>query len=170
MTIGDIIGIIAAIAAICAGAWGLTVTCGLLFTARAETARQVIVKSAKSSIGIGAAVTLVPGFVGLVLLGVANPGAKLAGMLVILAILACGAVGGAGLAFVAGERIREMDESLSDYAVFSRGAAFLVAASIFPVLGWFGFAPLAFFAAVGSGARALNYSRTVDRSQAGQIG
>ena len=59
------------------------------------------------------------------------------------------------VSFVAGDRIQSMASDLSDYAVFVRGAGFLVVASVFPILGWFFFGPLALAASVGSGAKAV---------------
>jgi hypothetical protein len=153
--IGDVLAVVAALVGICVSAWALMVTCGLLFPAKAESARSVLLAKPKTTIGLGLALTLLPGVLGIVMLGLPLPGVKLLGMAILLAILGCGALGGAGVSFVAGDRIQRMAPDLSDYAVFVRGAGFLVVASVFPIVGWFFFGPLALFAAVGSGARAI---------------
>jgi hypothetical protein len=166
MTIGDILAIVAAVVGICVSAWALMVTCGLMFPAKAETARQVLLSKPKACIGLGVGLALVPGFLGVVMLGSPHPGLKLLGMLGILTVLGCGALGGAGVSFVAGDRIQSMAPELSDYAVFVRGAGFLVVGSIFPIVGWFAFGPIALFAAVGSGARAVLRGTSVVRQSA----
>ena len=153
--IGQVLAIVAALVGICISAWALMVTCGLLFPARSETARAALLENPKGTIALGLVLALVPGFVGVVMLGLPLPGVKLMGMVILLSVLACGALGGAGLSFIAGDRIQGMASDLSDYAVFVRGAGFLVVASVFPVLGWLFFAPLALSAAVGSGAKAV---------------
>jgi len=134
------------------------VTCGLLFPSKSEAAREFLVRKPKAAVGLGALITLIPGFIGIALLSAHMPGALLLGLMILLTILGCGAVGGAGVSFVAGDRIKSMAPDLTDYAVFVRGAGFLVVASVFPILGWFFFGPLALFAAVGCGARAVALS------------
>ena len=153
--IGNVLAVVSALVGICISAWALMVTCGLLFPGKSEAAREFLIRKPKAAVGLGAAITLVPGFLSMVLLGLPMPGAKLFGFMVLLTILGCGAVGGAGVSFVAGDRIKSMAPDLTDYAVFVRGAGFLVVASVFPILGWFFFGPLALFAAVGCGARAV---------------
>lgn len=162
--IGDVMAVVAALVGICISAWALMVTCGLLFPSRSDAAREYLVRRPKAAIGLGALITLIPGFLGIAILSVPMPGAKLFGMLVLLTILGCGALGGAGVSFVAGDRIQSMAPDLSDYAVFVRGAGFLVVAAVFPILGWFFFGPLALFAAVGCGAHAVARSASRARS------
>ncbi len=155
MTIGDILAIVAAVVGISISAWALMVTCGLLFPDKAETARTHLLAKPKASIGLGLGITLVFGFLGLAMLGSPVPGLKLLGMIDLIAVLGCGAVGGAGVSFIAGDRIQQMSPTLSDYAVFVRGAGFLVVASAFPIVGWFGLGPVVLCASVGSGVRAV---------------
>lgn len=80
---------------------------------------------------------------------------KLAGWLLTLWVLAVGFTGTAGLVKIVGERIHALDQRLSPYGAMSRGAMFLILASIFPVLGWLLCAPIIFCLGVGAGLRVM---------------
>jgi hypothetical protein len=153
--IGEVMAIVSALTAICISAWALIVACGLLFPARAELARSILVSKPKACLALGVGVVVILGFISVALLNGHLPGMKLLGMVGILTILGCGAVGATALSFVAADRLQDMAPGLPPYAVFIRAAGFVVAGSVFPILGWFAFAPLAFCAAVGCGWKAV---------------
>ncbi len=145
VTIGDVMGIVAFLTGLGGTAWAMTVTMGLLFPAQAARA-----SGATKGAFVRGLLPLLFGFLGLVLLKT-GPGAKLLGLVLVLAVLALAALGLAGLARVAGRRIAMLSPEMGEYPAFLRGAGFLVAASLFPVLGWFLFAPAAFVVALGAG-------------------
>jgi hypothetical protein len=154
VTIGDVLAIVSVLLGVGVTSWALMVCCGLLFPNRVENARAVFERHGLLSIGTGL-LTLIPGLIGLVLLSVQLPGVKLIGWTLILAVLAIGALGAAGLGHLAGRTLTRMSPDMAPYPAFVRGCAFLVAGSMLPLLGWFAFGPLALLAALGAGARAL---------------
>ncbi len=146
MVTADVLAVIALLVGIGGTAWAMTVSMGLLFpeqTSRASAATK------------GAFVRgLLPagsGVLSLVLFNLPVPGAKLFATLLLLAVLALAALGLAGLSRVAGRRIALLSPEMGEYPAFLRGAGFLVAACLFPVLGWLLFAPTAFVVALGAG-------------------
>ena len=145
VTIGDVMGVVAFLAGVGGTAWAMTVAMGLLFPEGVERASA----ATRGAFARGL-VPLALGFIGLILLK-AGPGAKLLGLVLVLAVLALAALGLAGLSRVAGRRIAALSPEMGEYPAFLRGAGFLVAASLFPVLGWFLFAPAAFVVALGAG-------------------
>lgn len=156
VTIGDVLGIVAFLAGVGGTAWAMTVAMGILFpeqTARASGATQGAFKRGLLPLGVGVA--------SLVLFNLPVPGAKLLAMAMLLGTLALAALGLAGLSRVAGRRIALLAPGMDEYPAFLRGAGFLVAASLFPVLGWFLFAPVAFVTALGAGWSGVSRRRTV---------
>lgn len=155
MTIGDVLAVVAGLFAICLSAWSLIMMCGLLMPKKAEAAREALYLSAHKCIGIGFAIGIVPGFIGFGLAVNAPLPGKIFGWLLLLGILSLAAIGASGVSFVAGDRLQDLAPDMSPYSVFAKGSAFLVIASILPIVGWFLFGPLAFLASVGSGFRAV---------------
>ncbi|AIE84904.1 hypothetical protein [Fimbriimonas ginsengisoli] len=154
MTIGDVFSIVAAIFGIFLTSWATVVGVALLTPAAAERARRAI-EEPKRALWRGFSI-LLPGIIlSIGLLGSPLPLAKGLGWLVTLAWLALGAIGASGLAQAAGRRIQDLDPTMSAYPAICRGAAYVVGASILPVLGWFGFGPLLFMAAIGAGWKAV---------------
>ena len=150
VTIGDVMGIVAFLAGVGGTAWAMTVTMGLLFperAARASAATRGAFLRGLPPLGIGV--------FALALSGLPAPPAKLLGLLVLLALLALAALGLAGLSRLVGRRIALLAPEMDEYPAFLRGAGFLVAACLFPVLGWFLFAPATFVVALGVGVSAL---------------
>ena len=154
MSLGDVFSVVAALLGIGVTSWAFMVSCMLLFPARVERAAAVIERNAKSQFFLGLCL-LVPAIVGVVLSGLPNPVLKLLGLALIVSVLAVGAVGAAGIGFIAGKRLQPMSPSMDAYPAFIRGSAFIVTASMLPVLGWFLFGPAALIVSLGAGARAL---------------
>lgn len=146
VAVGDVLSIVAFLVGIGGTAWAMTVAMGLMFqeqTARASGATKGAFKRGLLPLALGV--------LGVVLLSVPSGGVKLLGWAILLAVLALASLGLAGLSRVAGRRIALLAPEMGEYSAFLRGAGFLVAASIFPVLGWFLFAPVAFVVALGAG-------------------
>lgn len=154
VTIGDVLGVVAALVGLGLTSWALMVSCGLLFPNRVNRAMLVAESRPWKNIGIGA-LTLLPGFFGVLMLGAPFPGVKLIGWTLILTVLGIGAIGAAGLGHLAGKSLARMAPEMGEYPAFVRGCGFLVTASMLPLLGWFAFGPVTLLAALGSGARSL---------------
>jgi hypothetical protein len=153
VTIGDVLGIVAILCGLGVTAWALMVSCGLLFPQKVEFARQTAQNSPWENLLKGILV-LIPGIIGVIMLGAAGPG-KLLGSILVLAVLSIGAIGTAGLGHLAGRSMHRMSEGMPEYPAFVRGCAFLVTASMLPILGWLVFAPVVLLIGLGSGARAI---------------
>lgn len=146
VSIGDVMSVVAFLLGVGGTAWAMTVTMGLLFPEATEQASL----SMKGAFVRGL-LPLLFGFFGVVMLGIPNPAVKLFGWVALLAVLALAALGLAGLSRVAGQRLRTLQPDMGPYPAFLRGAGFLVSASLFPLLGWFLFAPAAFIVSLGAG-------------------
>lgn len=157
MVTADVLAVIALLVGIGGTAWAMTVTMGLLFPESAARASA----SMRGAFVRG----LVPfglGLFGLILFKLPIPGAKLLSTVLVLGTLALAALGLAGLSRLAGRRIALLSPEMGEYPAFLRGAGFLVAACLFPVLGWFLFAPAAFVVALGAGWAGLSRRAAVE--------
>ena len=143
-------GIVAFLIGVGGTAWAMTVTIGLLFPERAARASE-----ATRGAFVRGLLPLGIGIFGFVMLSLPFPGAKLLGTAILLLVFALAALGLAGLSRLTGRRIVLLAPEMGEYPAFLRGAGFLVAASLFPFLGWFLFAPAAFVFALGLGVSAL---------------
>ena len=151
---GDVLAVISFLIGTGISAWALTMAYGLLFPAKSEVAKLAVSSRPWKCIGNGALILLVFGGLGFALLAVPRPGVKLLGWLILMTILAIGALGLAGISLNASERLRRMEPNMSHYAAFSRGAGFLIAGCILPIVGWLGFAPVLLLASIGAGVKA----------------
>ena len=146
VALGDITSIVAFFLGLGGTGWALTVALGLLFPE--QTARA---SGSMKGAFVRGLLPLFVGFLGVVMLSLPLPGVKLLGWLVLLSVLALASLGLAGLSRVAGRRLTALQPDMGEYPAFLRGAGFLVGASLFPLLGWFLFAPAAFVVALGAG-------------------
>ncbi|BCM88387.1 hypothetical protein IAD21_00218 [Abditibacteriota bacterium] len=151
MTIGDVLAMIAGVTAFCFSVWSLLLGGTLLFTGCAATARTRLEETPLHTLGTGFLLLAVGGVVGLVLIGQPNGLLKLFGWVLLLGLLALGALGGTGIVLLAGERVRELDAKISAFEARRRGAALLVVAAFVPLLGWFLVAPLLIISSLGAG-------------------
>jgi len=152
---GDVSATIYTLIGICITAWALTMAYGLLFPERTEIARLEISTRPLTCIGRGAAIFLTAGLFGAILVGAGhNPLVKLFGWTILMALFLVAALGLAGIAMSAGERLRRLAPEMNAYAAFARGAAFLTLGCVLPLVGWFAFGPLLFIAAIGAGSKA----------------
>ncbi|HLK16690.1 MAG TPA: hypothetical protein VKT78_17925 [Fimbriimonadaceae bacterium] len=155
MTIGDVLAWVGGIGALCGSAWALYVAVALLFVRRSNQAADAITESPWKHGLIGFAVALVATPVCVALIPNPIPGARLLGMMVLLTVMALAAVGGAGVALIAAQRIRALDPGVTPFGALSRGAALVVVPCLTPLLGWFLLAPALFFVGLGAGVRTL---------------
>lgn len=154
-TIGDSFAIVAIIAGICLSAWALIMTIALVFPGKSQHSRSRLVNKPWASFFVGLLIWLVPGVVSAALIALPLPIFKLAGWMGIMALLSVAAVGSAGLATLASERLRAMAPDQTIYASLSKSAAYIVISGLVPILGWFLIVPFLIFASTGAGAAAL---------------
>jgi hypothetical protein len=155
VTIGDVFSVVSAIIAICVSAWAMMLAVTLLFTARAESARQELEGRPWKSFLIGLLTLSTLGVFSLGMIGAPMPAIKLAGLILSLGLLSIAAVGAGGLALMVGRRMQPLDPSLSAYRAVGRGAAILVAATLVPFVGWWVFGPIVLAASLGAGFSAV---------------
>ena len=151
---GDVLAFVSLLIGTCLSAWALTVTYGLLFPDRSEIAKSILSANPAKCVGRGVLIIATVGVVGAILISVPNPAVKLIGWMVLLVILSSAALGLAGAARMAGDRMQSMAPEMNHYAAFCRGAAFMITGCIVPLVGWFAFGPVLFLAAVGAGSAA----------------
>jgi hypothetical protein len=155
VTIGDSFAIVAIVGGICLSAWSLIMAVALVFPGKARFARERLAAKPWASFFIGFAMWATIGFASLVLLGSPVPTARLVGWVGILTLSSLAAIGSAGVATLAGERLRSMAPEQTIYASLSKSAATIVIAGLVPILGWFLIVPMLTFVATGSGVAAV---------------
>jgi len=153
---GDVLAFVSLLIGTCISGWCLTMAYGLLFPAKSWVAQREITTNPWKCLGRGALVVFTVGLLGLVLISaVPNPLIKLVGWVMLLSVFAVAALGMAGIALNAGERLRRMAPEMNPYAAFSRGSAILIVACIVPIVGWLAFAPVLYLASIGAGVKAI---------------
>lgn len=155
ITIGDALAVVGGLFAICLSVWSLVMATAMLFGARAERAQTVVGRPWKCFF-LGLLVAATIGLVGVLLISVPNPVAKIVGTLIYVALLSVSAVGGAGMALAAARRVRELDPDASAFAALARGAGLIVLSCLVPLLGWFGLAPILLLIGLGAGVQSLS--------------
>jgi hypothetical protein len=155
LTLGDVWAITAVIVGVAVCAWALLLCLALVFQQRTEYARRCIETRPGRHLLVGFIVTALSSGAGIALLSGPNGAVKLLGWIVLLGLSAISFTGTAGLISLAGDRIQQLDKSLSGYGSLSRGALFVVLPAVMPFLGWFLYAPVVFCVGVGAGLRAL---------------
>lgn len=162
VTIGDSFAIVAILGGICLSAWAMILTLALVFPSKAVHARSRLVSKPWASLFVG---ILVWGTVGLVSFGLIAspmPPAKLLGWMIFLGLASIAAIGSAGLAFLASERLRELSPGLTPYSAMSMSAAVIVVSGLVPILGWFLIVPFLVLATTGAGLQALILRHSVE--------
>lgn len=161
VTIGDSFSIVATLAGIALTLWSMMMVCALLFPVRVEEARQAVSLSLGRCFGSGLLAFII-GFIGMMIVQVANPLAKLLGLMIMSAYLGCVMVGVSGVAKLAAERLRALTNlEESHFASFGKSSAYVVIAGMLPILGWFLFAPLMMVVGGGAGFKAALKSQPV---------
>lgn len=156
--VGDVLSVVATIFGLFITAWAASVAIMLLLPNATARARSAAEETPGRSIFSGILLLSTLGFLGLAMLAAANPLVKLAGWILTLTLLGIAAVGTAGISQAAGGRIRQFEPEMSAYPAMVRGAAYVVGATMLPILGWFLFAPLLLAASLGAGWKAMRAS------------
>jgi hypothetical protein len=151
MTIGDVLGVIAALALLGAS-WAATLLlAALAFPGRTRCAQHAIETMPRACGLRGLFLLLLVGGAALAL------GQSPAGLLRLLAgalyaaLAAVAALGGAGITRLLGERILESGTPMPPFAALTRGTILFVTAGFLPVVGWFLIVPAAALLSLGAG-------------------
>jgi hypothetical protein len=127
----------------------------ILFAQKAQIARTITERHPWRSFAIGVGLLLTVGLFSIVAMQVANPVAKLIGMMGLFGLISVSMFGMSGLCMIIAGRIRAMEPNTSVYASLTKAATVVVIASIMPVFGWFFVAPLLLIISMGVGAQAM---------------
>lgn len=159
MTIGDVLGVIAALSLLGAS-WGATLLLSALaFSRRTERAQQWLESAPGPCLLRGLGVLLVSGTVALILAqSHAGPVRILAGALAV-GLVALAALGGGGIVRLLGERIEHVGAPLLPFAARTRATVLFVTAGFLPVVGWFLILPASLLLALGAGLLVLRSPR-----------
>lgn len=163
MTIGDVLAVVAGVAASGVTLWAALVTNTLLFPGRTQRASEILVTKPGRTIGFGLFLILTAGVIGFGLVVQPNGVLRLVGWAVSLALLFLASLGSAGLSLLLAERIQGRDEAHSPLMASMRAATLLVLACFVPLLGWFLLFPMSLAAGLGAGVHAVWEARPVRR-------
>ncbi|MFM7322118.1 MAG: hypothetical protein ACKO5K_11420 [Armatimonadota bacterium] len=155
MTGGDAWAYTMIVLVTCLSIWAGIVGVTLLTPDRCESAARLLARAPGKCIGLGAIVGGVGIALGLRMMNERPAPVKIAGILLILAVVLAAFPGSAGLARVAARRANSNHGAEPDLRATGRAAGLLVLASLAPGVGWFLVFPLQFFASVGAGIRVL---------------
>lgn len=155
LIIGDVLAFLAGVTLLALSSWAIALCMTLIFPRRADRAQDHLATKPWQALIIGLLLALIPGTISLGLMGSPVPGMKLAGLLAFLTLLGFAAVGFGGMAILVSFRVRAMAPDLSALGATGRASAVIVIACLFPLLGWFVFAPLALAFSLGAGFRAV---------------
>jgi hypothetical protein len=153
--LGDILAVLTAIVGFVFSAWAVTMGFIVLFPLKAKRSQEILEVSPWKSVMLGLVLWLTVGTLGFTLAASPIGLLKIAGLIVLTGVLAITVVGVSGLTTMVGQRIRSMDEKLSEYQAVSRGTLIAVVAGLLPLVGWFVLIPIVLAAGMGAGTRAV---------------
>jgi len=137
---------------------GLLTAWRLLFPATVERARLRLERTPWRCFWLGGVISAMFIVPVVVLLALPIGPAKLAGWVVIFAVLAFASLGAAGLAGKMAAQAQQASPGLSGLGAFVRAAVALELAAAFPVIGWFVAIPLMTLTALGATVFAVLHS------------
>ncbi len=167
ITSGDLMTAITILIGVALSTWATLITSALIFRRKAEYARGYFEKSPGISIFLGIVIGGVSTGIALALLQVPNPAVKLAAWVMLSSIAAIAALGGAGLALLAGSRIESMESGSNGFSALARGSGLMVLVGMVPFFGWFAYIPVVVLASFGAGLQALVYRPSAAPSLSG---
>ena len=133
----------------------LVIWFALAFPGPVDQARGRLQRQPWACAGTGAALAITLGVLAFVLINHPHGVVKLLGWALTSALLLLGTLGAAGMVRLIAARLRPESENLSSLGALVRAAVLTEFAALFPVLGWFLFAPAALLANLGAGTLAL---------------
>jgi hypothetical protein len=155
LLLGDVFGVLATLVGTFLTTLALILCLGLIFPNRARLSREALESSPGRAFGAGIVWLGLAGTGSLALIAMPSPAPKLLGTLALSFLTCVAALGAAGLAMIAAERIRRLDPNSSLMSGLTRGAAIVVGAGLFPVVGWFLVGPAIAIVGLGAGMKAV---------------
>ena len=152
---GDMLVIVTVVIGIAVSVWALMIGMALLFSKRAQMARDSFEEAPWRSFVIGLVVGGLVLLAGFIFVASPNVVAKLVGWGIISFFAAVAAIGAGGLGILVSDRIERMEPGVSRFAALTKGAAFVVGAGMLPVFGWFAYAPVVAIISFGAGIQAI---------------
>ncbi|MBL8049465.1 MAG: hypothetical protein JNJ45_12370 [Chthonomonas sp.] len=154
IVLGDVFAVIATLLASFLTSYAMILGLSLLYPSRSRAAANYL--ATNSAQGFWRGLLMGGGALfGLVVLSqVPVPLAKLASLLGFCLLICVAMVGASGITQNMANRLRTMDPGLSPHAALSKSTMLLVGAGLFPVVGWFLFAPAILFVSLGGGIAA----------------
>jgi hypothetical protein len=152
---GDMLVILTVVVGVAVSVWALMIGMALLFSNRAQMARDSFEEAPWRSFFMGLVAGGITAFLGVALLSSPNPAAKLVGWGVISLFAAVAAIGAGGLGLLVSDRITRMEPGVSRFTALLKGSGFVVGAGMLPVFGWFAYAPVVAIISFGAGVQAI---------------
>jgi hypothetical protein len=152
---GDMLVILTVVVGVAVSVWALMIGMALLFSKRAQMARDSFEEAPWRSFFIGLAAGIATSIVGIVLIALPNPVTKLIGWGIISLFAAVAAIGAGGLGLLVSDRITRMEPGMSRFAALLKGSGFVVGAGMLPVFGWFAYMPVVVIISFGAGVQAI---------------
>jgi hypothetical protein len=152
---GQVMAVVSIILAL-AIAWPcLVIWFAMAFPGPVKRSRERLERSPWVAFFVGALVFSTVGFIGIAIISAAPGPVKVLGWVVLSPLFVASTVGGAGLVQLIGDRVRDQSAPVSPMAGLVRGAVITECAGIFPIIGWFFFAPIATIISLGAGTIGL---------------
>lgn len=153
MTFGDVLIVVAGLAALVATLWTGTLVFALLFPRRAHAAGAAAADRPAFRGLVGFALALVTGllFIPFSKLG----GLAIVGWVMLGVMIAVAVLGSAGLSLLVSERIRGLDSAVRPLPALGKASLLLIGSGLIPVVGWFALFPAYLFVSLGAGIAAV---------------
>lgn len=152
ITIGDSLTVVSLVAALGLSTWATLVAITLLLPTRSQQAQRALTQRTGASFGYGLVVGIAFLMIGIILLNVPNPIAKILGIGVFGSWMLLMGLGAAGLIRELQSRMHSEDSHFSGLLALVRGATWVVLSTMLPFIGWFFIGPLMIVACTGAGA------------------
>lgn len=121
-----------------------------IFPAAVERCRVAYMRRPIRAVLLGALITAPTMFVGLSLIGIANPVTKFFGFTILCFLMLLGILGSAGLSRLIGVRLASIGDEHQPWRRVLRGGIVLSITFLFPVVGWFLVLPVTLVSGVGA--------------------
>jgi hypothetical protein len=154
MTLAQVQAFVAGVFALIASWASLMMAVSLLLPAHSRRAEQALISSAKRCFLYGVGMVLLF-IVAIALVRIPNPLIRLIGLCILLGLGATMAIGAAGLAQLMGRRIGALSGAKTSFGALVQGSLIFSFALLFPLIGWWVFAPLAGILSLGAGVTGL---------------
>ena len=152
---GDMLVVLTIVISIAISVWALMVGMALLFSKKAQMARDSFEEAPWRAFVIGLFAGGATAFLGIAFTVSPNPLAKLVGWGIISLFAAVAAIGAGGLGLLVSDRISRIEPGMSPFGALMKGSAFVVAGGMLPVFGWFAYAPVVAIISFGAGVQAV---------------